>query len=435
MSIIDRIQQIFRPRATEGSGELATTANFAAQEAVLQEDVFIRKFTAETERAQMVRTCREMYNTDPRAKKMISRLARDMVNGGFAIHTSDEGATAAAQAMYERLKLSQRLDDWARLTARDGDSFLEVVINDGLEIVDVSRKPTLHTRRNSNLFDQFDDPQRAYWIADGLPFGADPPKNAVWFPAWQILHARWEHDEGKRYGTPMLASGISAWKRVKEGELDISVRRKTRSSMRYLHVLEGADDTALRKYKEENRSALSSNTAIADFFSNRAGSLSVVQGDAHLAEIADVQHHIATWFTSGEVPMELIGYGEDLNRDVLGPKQAAYNDTLEQLREWVVSEILRPLVELQLLLAGYFPDGLKIEITWKAKAAVTAQDILNVADAAMRLRLMGMPQEMIWKLLARFIPGIDAETLIKEINPEDGDAGRFDNILKGFGGG
>jgi hypothetical protein len=113
----------------------------------------------------------------------------------------------------------------------------------------------------------------------------------------------------------------------------------------------------------------------------------------------------------------------------------AYNETLEQLREWVVREILMPLMERQWLLAGYYPASLEPKITWKAKASVTAQEILNVADAAMRLKILGMPDKMIWDLLAKFLPGVDAKTLAAEVKPEDGDAGRFANILAGFGGG
>jgi hypothetical protein len=430
--LFDRIRDIFRPQQAQPE---QTTVDWTAQEMALHEESLARKFIAESERTKVVRACREMYRIDPRTKRMITRLARDMTKGGYAIRTNNPTATDAATGLYNRLKLAQVLDDWVRLTARDGDSFLELEINDALEITSVSRKPTLYVHRASNEFDRFEQPERAFWMANGVSFGTEPPKTAVWFAQWQMIHARWEHDEGKRYGTPLLESAIGAYKKVSEGEMDVSVRRKARSGMRYLHVVEGADEAALRKYKAENQAALQATGAVSDFFTNKPASISAIQGDGHLGEIEDVQHHIATLFTAGEVPMELIGYGEDLNRDVLGPKQEAYNESLEQLREWVVSELLQPLVERQLLLLGYFPESLELKITWKSKAAITAKEILDVADAAMRLRILGLPQERIWDLLARFVPGVDAETLAAEVDPADTDPSRFSNILAGFGGG
>lgn len=432
MSLFSKINQIFRrTQPVEPSTQMDFPAGY-------EEDSLYRRFTAESERTRIVQACRKMYAEDPRAKKMLRTLARDMTKGGYTLRVKGHPeAQAVADRLYKRLKITQLLDDWVRLTARDGDSFLEAVVNDALEIVEVTRKPTLMMRRNSNLNDQFEDPGRAYWMSERAVQGLDVnviPQGAVVFADWQMIHARWEHDEGRRYGTPMMASGISAYRKVTEGELDIAVRRKTRAGMRFLHVLEGAQKSDIETYKAENKAALSSDAARSDFFSNRTGSLSAVQGDAHLSEIDDVRHHIQTWMTSGEVPMELIAYGEDLNRDVLGEKQKEYRESLEQLREWVTAELVRPLLERQWLLAGIYPEGLDYQVIWKTQAAVTAQDILAVADAAMRLRLMGLPDELIWNVMARYLPGVDAELLDKTVAGTADDPARYASILAGFSG-
>lgn len=432
MGLIDKINAIFRGR---GAGSEQTTSAELPRLSESLDDV-VHKFTAETDRGRMVEACRQMYNQDPRARKMIRTLARDLIKGGFTIKCQDKRAAEVAQALYKRLDLDKHLDDWARLTARDGDSFLEVVINEQMEIVDISRKPTLQMRRSSDVYDRFPDPRKAFWMGSQLHIGIDPPKDAVWFAEWQMIHARWEHDEGARYGTPMLASGIGAWRKASEGELDVAVRRKTRASMRYLHVLENASEAEIERYKEKNKAALSASAAVADFFSNRPGSISVIQGDARLSEIDDVRHHIQTWMASGEMPMELLVYGEELNRDVLNKKLEEYQETLEQLRVWVVSELVKPLLERQWLLAGILPEGLDYDITWKAQAAVTPREILDVADAAMRLRLLGFPEDLVWNVLARYLPGIDSEMISQAVQARIGndadDAGRLDAILGGL---
>lgn len=431
MGLIDRINLIFRRTPVTAHVGGTTSLNVAAENV----EELAQRFRGENERNQVVEACRQMYKSDPRAKKLLRALARDMTKGGFTVKTSDPRASEIAQGLFKRLDLDKHLDDWVRLTARDGDSFLEVVINEQLEIVEVSRKPTLLVRRNSDEHDRFADPGLAYWMSTTrLYAGNEPPKGAVWFAEWQMIHARWEHDEGSRYGTPLLASGIGSWRRVVEGELDIAIRRKTRAAMRYLHVLEGATKAEIERYKEDNKPALSSTAAIADFFSNRPGSLQAVQGDATLSEIEDVRHHIQTWMASGDIPMELLVYGEELNRDVLTEKLEEYQETLEQLRTWVVSELIRPLLERQWLLAGVYPPGLDYQVTWKAQAAVTPREILEVTDAAMRLRMLGMPEEMVWNVLARFLPGIDGEMISQAVQANAGgeDAARFDAILGGL---
>jgi len=33
---------------------------------------------------------------------------------------------------------------------------------------------------------------------------------ATWLADWQVIHARWDHDEGNRYGQPLFASARTA---------------------------------------------------------------------------------------------------------------------------------------------------------------------------------------------------------------------------------
>lgn len=433
MGLRDRINALLFGTPAISPAPQVTTASSMPDIATVSPSMLSGKFMAETERKRIVEACRRMYRTDPRIKKMHRQLARDIVKGGFVVRTSDQAALDVAQAMQKRLKLNKRLDDYVRLSARDGDCFLQVEINADLDIVEISRKPTLLVHRNSNDLDRFDDPARAFWI--GEIYSSEPPDNALWMAWWETIHARWEHDEGHRYGTPMLSSATGAFKRVVEGETDISVRRKTRSGQRYLHVVEDATPGELKAYKEENKIALDNPTAaIADFFSNKPGSLTVVQGDATLDQIGDVTHHIETLFAGGEVPMELIAYGSGLNRDVLGEKKDEYDETLDVLREWVADQIVIPLLERQWLLKGIFPESVEYSIEWRTKKVVTAADIRDIADAAMRLRILNVPEDVVKMMLVRFLPGVDIEMLMNA-DPNSNDAERMAVIMQQMRGG
>lgn len=426
-SLIDRIRTLLR--RSQPAAEPTTSLETQPQRAT----DLIERFQAERGRVDIVKKCREMYANDPRAKKMLRTLARDIVKGGFIVKTKDAEALKVADELKARLNLDQRLDDYARLTARDGDSFLEVGINERLEIVKITRKPTLEMHRASDRYDLFPDPERAYWYSD-MPFWGEPPRDAVWFAQWQIIHARWEHDEGNRYGTPMMASGVSHYKKVTEGELDIAIRRKTRAGMKYVHKFPGdVSPQTIDEYREKNQDALDNPfAAVADFFGNV--DIQAVQGDATLSEIADVEHHIATWFTAGETPMELIAYGENLNRDVLGEKKAEYAESLEQLREWATAEIVKPLLELQWLLQGIYPDNVDYSIEWRVRKEPSAADIRDVADAAMKLWVLGVSREVIASVIAKFLPEVDPDELLGDgENPAD--TSRLDAIAGALGGG
>jgi hypothetical protein len=420
-SLIDRIRAIFRQTQPEQQTLVVTAP---AQPRQLSE---IERLQGETQRAEIVRKCREMYSSDPRAKKMLRMLARDMVKGGFVVKCDDEEAVEIANQLKDRLKLDQRLDDYVRLTARDGDTFLEVGINDSLEIVILTRKPTLEMRRNSNSFDQFTDPERAYWWSDIPWMGQEAPSNAIWFPQWQIVHARWEHDEGSRYGSPMLASGTGHYKKLSEGELDIAVRRKTRAGMKYVHKFPaGTGGMEIEAYKEMNQDTLDDPfAAVQDFFGTVE--ISAVQGDMQLGDISDVKHQIATWFTAGEVPMELVAYGEDLNRDVLSVKMAEYEETLVQLREWVTAELVAPILELQWMLAGIYPPSLEYSIQWRMKQEPTASDVEAITRAAMQMQLLGWQPEVVARIVSRFLPDVEPDELVSE--PEADGAGRVAGIM------
>ncbi len=423
MSLIDRIASIFKPKSAAPTTADETGAAPSAPTA----NALMDRFAAETTRAQIVEQCRKMYREDPRVRRITATVARDAVKGGFTVSTKDARAQESAERLSKRLKLGQRLDDWTRLALRDGDTLLEIGVDAQRQIAVVTRKPTLKMRRHSNKADRFDDPARAFWYAD-QSWEVEPGPQTLWFAEWQIVHARWDHDEDSRYGSPLFASATSPYKRMREGETDIAVRRKTRAGVKYLHVVEGADQNGLNDYKEMNKAALDNPfAAIADFFTNKPGAIQAVQGDMTLASIEDVVHHIRTFWTASPAPMSLLGYGQDLNRDVLEAQGQQYIEELGSITEWVETELVIPLLERQWLLDGILPEGLEYEVEWQTKAKLSAADLLAVAQAALTLRTLGFGPEAIISILQRFLPGIDVRAALEAgVNaPNESDADRL----------
>ena len=183
MGLIDRFQALFTPR--ELAEKPATKMQPPAQPFNL-----LKKFEIERDRKSMITDCRQMYQEDPRARGAINTLVRDAVKGGFELTIEGARANEAqtiADELIARLRMDARLDDWGRLTLRDGDSFLELIADATGRIVDVSRKPTLQMYRNSDDFDQFPDPLKAfYWVDQNWGIMDEPPADAVFFAQWQI---------------------------------------------------------------------------------------------------------------------------------------------------------------------------------------------------------------------------------------------------------
>lgn len=404
-SIIDRITSLFRQKRP------MTTADETALAQPVSATHFVNKLRTSNERLAVIKASRKIYAQDTRAESIMQTLARDAVAGGFMVDADDDNAAEIAHDLRDRLKLNGRLDDWSRLTFRDGDTLLELGVTNDLEIVEVTRKPTTLMNRNSDKTDRFADPTRAFWFSERSWLNKPPP-DALWFAEWQIIHARWNHDEGKKYGRPLLSSAHRAWKRLDEGELDMAIRRKTRAGMKYLHVVEG-DQGAVEKYKEDNKSALNDPfAAAADFFSNKPGSISTVQGDARLNEIADVQHHIHTFWLGSPVPMGIVGYGTDIDFSVIGHQKEQYDETLIEVQSWVTDQFIRPLVERQWLMAGIVPDHLTYEIKWTPKKRVTPADIEKLFRAALAMRALGLQEDAIALILTWFLPGIEPSMLM-----------------------
>jgi hypothetical protein len=374
-------------------------------------------FTAQSDRRSRVADCRQMVEDDPRPRQVLQTLARDATAGGFTLQITGpraEQAQAAADALIARVKLLTRLDDWARLTFRDGDTFLELGVAANGEIVQITRKPSLEMYRWSDDFDRFYDPGAAFYWTD-CPTALDtPPPGATFFPEWQIVHARWDRDEGSRYGTPMLASARKAYKRMTQGELDIAIRRKTRAGLRYLHVLDGANPADIEAYKAANAPALGEQfAAVADFFTNKPGGIQLLQGDANLSQIDDVLHHVDTFGVASLVPLELIGYGRNLNRDVLEQKRAQYGESIVSVRGWMASELLLPLLERQWLMLGIWPDALTVDVQWKAKKEATPVDLKDLATFATAIKAGGvLTDPTLLRILATVLPDFDVEAEI-----------------------
>lgn len=369
------------------------------------------------DRRSVVEDCRAMYGGDTRPEAMIRTLAADATKNGFVLTIEDdamaETARQVAEELGKRLNLMTRIDDWIRLTLRDGDTFNELSVDRSGDIVEITRKPTLEMYRNSDRYDRFPDPTRAFYYSEENFNLGRIPDDAIFFAQWQIVHGRWNHDEGSRYGRPMFASGRKSFKRIEEGESNIAIRRKVRAGRRYQHRIEGSA-AAVEEYMRTNQDALDNPfAAVQDFFGN--ADIRVIEGDDTVGDIADILHHIDTFAFGSPVPLTLIGYGKELNRDILEQKLQQYKDAQKAVAKWAVAQLYEPLLKVQWLLKGVYYPNLVYTLEPASKETVDAQTLLTVAQAGAALKALGWPDDIIIDTIAPMIPGLDVEGLKKAI--------------------
>lgn len=423
MGLIDRFQALFRPTTQQVTAVTEV-------EPPPRPMALYQRFVVENDRRSVVVDCRAMYDGDPRAQGVIETFASDLTQGGFELSVEGpraEEAKRIADEMLVRTGFWANITGWVEDSLIDGDTFLEIGATAGGDLATITRKPTLEMTRLSDDFDKFEDAAKAFaWSELPVSLGYIPA-DAVYFAEWQIVHARARRRSNSRYGRPLFASARRSFKRMSEGELDVSVRRKTRAGMKFLHSLEDADENDIKAYMKRNKAALDDPfAAVADFFANKKANVSAIQGDAHLSEIEDVMHHIRTWWLASPVPMSLLGYGQDLNRDVLTHQSAQYQEAIQARRGWVTSEFVAPLIERQWLLKGIWPDGLTWSVQWATKQALSADTLDKAAAATLKLKALGLPDDATIRILSLFVPEMDADAVIDAlaaVQDESGNVG------------
>ena len=421
-TLTQRIQAFFNPPAQVQTTQGDMT--FKGVDAVTAE---YEKLKADRDRLAKIKTCTLMYDSDSRIEKAHRVYSQDIVKAGFLVITDNVEAKQIAKELQERLDMNQLLEDAVRETSRDGDSFYEVVIDDSLLITELSRKPTAQMHRNSNKYDKFDSVNKAYWQGTDRWMSPEAPQDAVFYADWQMIHARWKHDSGQRYGKPMFSASTGAFKKVEDGELNVAVRRKMAASQIRLHTVEGSP-TDLETYKEQNKSAFGRLSAVTDLFMNKKGSIDIKQGDGTIDKIGDVQHFVATMMAGSDVPMELIVYGDGLNRDILGEKKEEYENNQKQGREWLTAQLVKPILERQWLLAGILPASIKYKIVWRTAKKLSPADLRDLSDGLSRLKLLGVKDEVIQIIAASYIQDVEDDIL----NMEGFSVDQFAQNLKGI---
>lgn len=371
-----------------------------------------RQMQPDFELRAVILDIRRMDRLDPRVKKIHGRMARTATKGGLRLEgeaSNDPNIRQRWVAFEKRLGLDRqsKLESDARGLVMEGNLPMQWVVNDAGQVVAALRMPTETLQPLVGDHGRFIDPARA-WAQYDLALS----KPIAHFPLWQLTVERLSPDsldDQGALGRPYLDATRSVWRMLRMTEEDLVIRRRQRAPLRFAHVLEGAKAEELAVYKNAVEFDKRADAICTDFYLNRKGGVSALQGDANLDQVADVAHLLDTFFSGAPAPKGLFGFTDGLSRDILEDLKRDYYEEIDALQD-TVSWVYEQGFRLELLLAGINPDHVPHYIRFIERRTETPN---QAADRALKYQALGVPPPKCWE-----VAGLDPADIEQAVERE-----------------
>jgi len=338
---------------------------------------------------------REMDHKDGRVKNIHGKTARKAIKGGLILSMSKTNEKVLR--VWDEFQRKVGLDNPLKLQSDAKGLFMEgnlpyqwVVSAEG-RIVGGIRMPSETIIPIVGVNGRFESVTKAYRQIEMYS-----GQILAEFAVYQLTLGRMDpdnFDDQGCMGRPYLDANREVWKKLTMTEEDLVLRRRVRAPLRMAHVLEGADDSTIEAYRAQVEGDQGSITT--DFFLNKKGTVTAVQGDTNLDQIADVSYLLDTFFAGAPAPKGLFGYIEGLSRDILEDLKKDYFEEIDALQD-ALAWVYQQGFNLDLLLSGINPLDHKFTVSFAERRTETAN---QAADLGLKWQALGMPQDLIWRRL------------------------------------
>ncbi len=425
------IQRLFRPVAEKFAallpdrGGKATTSDTALIIKTSPNIWEYEMFRLEWDRRTILREMDLILRSDPRMKRANRVFASTSVRRGFSVDVTSESSKSLADRaqviiddVMRDCQINAKLASWARILLKEGDLFLNPVIDLATKrLKNIKRLPAVSMQRNDDMMGNFQNLDAAFQQID--PISLEIIEE---FPLWACNHIRWDHEEGDRYGNSMYLQIRGYWKKLNMTEEDLVVRRRTRAMLRRHHKIGNpsnpGDPSAINEYMAMNNLDRPDVARyITDYYSNALVDITNLDGDAHLDQIRDVEHLQEVYMLGTGVPLHMLGFGKNVNRDIVEDQIKQFKEDTQELRDLLeygdssAYSGLRFIFDFALALQGIDPQLVQYNISWFAADNETASDRI---DRIIKMRA------------SQPVPIISLETALmtisKDINLENADA-------------
>lgn len=345
---------------------------------------------------QAILDIRNIDRLDGRVKRIHNRMARDIIKGGLVMQQGEASDMIASEwaEFSRRLQLDnlQKLKSDARGLVMEGNLAMQWVLDEQNRVIAGVRMPAETIIPNVNDAGRLKDLKRAY-----IQFDITTGSEQAAFPLWQLTHARFDPDNFDDLGSmgrPFMDASRTTWRKLNMTEEDVVIRRRMRAPLRMAHVLKGAAKSEVDEYRAQVEKDQAHGN-VTDYYMNREGSVSAVQGDSNLDQMADIVHLLDTFFSGSPLPKGMAGYTDGLARDILEDLKRDYYDEIDVAQD-IQAAVYREGFFLHLLLKGINPYAEDIKITFKQRRTETMSQTM---DIGLKMQALGYPRGMVYEYI------------------------------------
>jgi hypothetical protein len=335
-------------------------------------------------------------------------------NDCFKVHMEGYGTSGPRQVIAQVLEdtdLRFELRSIARDTLVFGDVFLEILVDDNGNIVELMPYPTeqMVVKRNSRgrLEEGADEQERPLAYRQISPTGA---VLGAWYPH-EMLHIKYMPDKKLSYSRKsLLDDHRKTWKRVDWIEQSIVIGRVARAYLRLIHYIDVTNKSiqdarkmlsdyiraftmkvtpsgvAERSIKQPEEDVYVTTGYLPGPDGRPVAKLNRIDAvdprNDGLANINDLKHFTSKMFD--KVPGQMLGVQESTSTE-LTDQELAFGDLVADLQKLVLEkQLIRKVFDYALRLKGYDPKKCPYVITWPSPIGTPSW---RLADAQFRLSL------------------------------------------------
>ena len=382
-----------------------------------------------TKRVNVYLDTEEMDETVDEVTSALDILADNAVNSeegagqSFVLHYVDvpDALITNIEQMLKTTRWAEKAYSFARQTLKYGDCFVQFVFDKQFNIVRLMDMPASTMRRNEDeqglLLNSNVQGKAAFeqWINAGMRFVAG-------FYPWQVEHLRWNRAGGSKYGTSLLFTARTAWKKLQAMEEALVINWLTRAFARLLFIIDTTGKGPLEATKaiEDFKRTLKTRQVATD--TKGTQQISVVK-DIYIAKshremggrvqegltdvkvldtsntgfwnLSAIEYYQNKIITSLKVPKAHLGIERDINaKATLQQQDRRFARTVRRVQS-MLSQSIEHTITLQLLMWGLDPASVEYKVVWPAPSwedeqekSVTTKNYIDAAIAALKLGLV-----------------------------------------------
>jgi hypothetical protein len=316
------------------------------------------------DRSKFLEEVRKMSLDGPLADKVLERLVADAASTPVLIDAKPR-RKKIVQDMLKQIKYEEIREELIYLMLRDGDLFLQKMHAPSIDprrigfIEGIVRMPTETMIRNTNERDQFVNDNVAFIQVDNIRnYVASHRK--IPFTYAKMLHARVDSTKSPffRYGRSVWISGVKNYQMAMLMLEDSVVQRHQNTQNVIWHRVGAGSDmrvnkTFIRQYAQEVASQYDEETTQM-FIDGRTEFHETGGTKKVMGNVDDIMLILSILAVALDYPLDLlsVGVSHDSGGEELFRKENVLKRTIEKIIKRENEQILRPLIDQELTLAG-----------------------------------------------------------------------------------